>query len=225
MDIIANNMANMQTAGYRAERPLFQSYLQKITDQDGGRAHVAFADDYGMARNTDEGRMMTTSNPFDLAIKGNGYFVVETEAGERYTRNGHFATDSEGKLITQDGHAVLDANSQPIFFAANETDVKIARDGSISTSLGAKGQIQVVEFEKDSDLKRAGGSLFESDNRPDVAENVDLQQGVLEGSNVVPIEEMTLMISVMRAYSSASKLVKNAEDMTQRAIRQLGRPR
>ena len=110
--------------------------------------------DYGMVRDMTEGTLKPTSNPFDVAISGPGYFIVNTSAGERYTRNGHFSLDANGRLVTSDGDAVLDSNHSEITFAEDETNLSIARDGSISTSAGSKGKIGVVQFADEGTLTR-----------------------------------------------------------------------
>lgn len=222
LDIIAHNLANMETVAYKAERPLFNTFLTSVRNANGEQDSAKFVNDYGMVRNMNEGTLRRTSNQLDVAIDGSGYFVVSTDAGERYTRNGHLRIDHEGKLSTSDGNAVLDTNRNEIFFGPDEKSLSIARDGSISTATGSKGQLLVVEFADESTLSRAGSSLYSSSSEPTNRSNTIIQQGSIEESNVIPIQEMSTMIEVLRAYTSSAKLVKSAEDLAQRAIRTLG---
>lgn len=222
LDIIAHNLANMETVAYKSERPLFHTFLAPVRDANGDQDSAKFVNDYGMVRNTTEGTLRRTSNPLDVAIDGPGYFAVATDDGEGYTRNGHFRIDQEGKLSTSDGNAILDTNRNEIFFGPDEKAVSIARDGSISTTAGPKGQLLVVVFADESTLSRAGGSLYRSSTEPSDRANTVIQQGSIEESNVIPIMEMSTMLEVMRAYSASTKLVKSVEDLAQRAIRTLG---
>lgn len=222
LDIIAHNLANMETTAYKVERPLFHTFLTDVRDVQGRHDQARMVNDYGMTRDMSEGALRHTGNPFDVAISGPGYFIVSTEAGERYTRNGHFNIDASGRLITPDGDPVLDSNHGEISFGADEANISIARDGSISSSTGPKGKLGVVNFDNDGVLTRTGGSLYQTDAAPTEVASPNVQQGTIEESNVVPIVEMTTMIDVMRAYSSTSQLIKSAEDLSQRAIQTLG---
>jgi flagellar basal-body rod protein FlgF len=222
LDIIAHNLANMGTTAFKAERPLFRSYLTGIHDVEGKPDQAQFVSDYGMVRDTSEGTLQRTSNEFDVAISGHGYFAVQTAQGERYTRNGHFRLDGQGQLTTTDGDPVLDSNHSPITFNPDEKSVSIARDGSISTSAGPKGKVSVVQFQNEAALSRIGGSLYETSETPQPATGAIIQQGMIEESNVVPIVEMTTMVELMRAYSSTTQLIRQSEDMTQRAVHDLG---
>ncbi|MFZ1988345.1 MAG: flagellar basal-body rod protein FlgF [Alphaproteobacteria bacterium] len=223
LDIISHNLANMDTTAYKVERPLFHTYLAAIRDVEGRHDNARMVNDYGMTRDMSEGALKATDNPFDIAIQGNGYFMVQTADGERYTRNGHFSLNAQGQLVTSDGDSVLDSNHAPITFAQDETDFKVARDGSISTSAGEKGKIGVVEFANEGELTRTGGSLYETTETPTPSQNTNLQQGMIEQSNVVPIVEMTTMIDVMRAYTASSQMMKQADDLSEKAIASLAK--
>jgi flagellar basal-body rod protein FlgF len=222
LDIIAHNLANMGTVAYKAERPLFRSYLTDINDVEGRPDQAQFVSDYGMVRDTSEGALKRTGNELDVAISGQGYFAVQTAQGERYTRNGHLRIDGQGQLTTSDGDPILDTGNAPITFSPDEKLVAIARDGSISTTGGVKGKLLVVQFENEALLSRIGGSLYEATETPTPATNAIVQQGMIEESNVLPIIEMTTMVELMRAYNSTAQLIRQAEEMTQRAVHDLG---
>lgn len=227
LDILAHNLANMTTTAYKAERPLFKTFLTDIRDAEGRPTKAQYVTDFGMTRDTAEGVVRRTENPLDIAINGKGFFAVETPAGERYTRAGQFRLDAEGTLITAAGDKVLDTNRQPLTFAPEETDFRVARDGAVSTSQGPKGRLLVVEFADESKLERVGETYFRNaaPAAPQPAEKTVLLQGMIEDSNVVPILEMSTLVEVMRAYSSSTQLVKSIEDTSERAIRVLGEVR
>ena len=219
IDVIANNIANMNTAAYKNQRMLFEEYLVKPAAQ----TRLSFVQDVSVFRELAAGEMRPTNNPLDLAINGDGYFVVETDGGERYTRNGHFRLDAEGTLVTAEGNPVLDIDSRPILLDPNERELTIARDGTVSGALGPIAQIAVVDFDDPYQLKALGGSLYETDQRPRPVNDAALVQGMIEGSNVQPIVEMTKLTTLARSYQSTQRLIENDHDLRRRTIRELGR--
>ena len=224
MATIANNIANVNTTGFKSETMIFEQYLKTDASEMSPDKRIAFVQDVGQYRNMRDGALQTTGNPFDIAITGEGYFRVETENGVRYSRNGNFNLNNEGQLVTSAGHLVLTDAGAPIAFARNETDITIARDGTISTDQGRRGRLAIVTFENPQDMSKAGDSLFQTAQQEIPAENIRLVQGALEGSNVNPILEMTNMIEVTRSYASAQKLIDQADQMRRQAIQQLGTP-
>jgi len=224
MDIIANNLANSETAGYKGEKPLFEEYLSKnarVSGLAGTSGRVSMVQDRGLLRDFSEGGMVSTGSPLDVAINGKGWFVVDTPAGERYTRNGKFTRNEEGILVTGSGNPVLGTGGT-ISIAADEVNITIAADGSVSTSAGEKGKLSIVVFDNENLLKKQGESLFSAEEAAIPAENVRILQGVIERSNVQPILELTEMIKVMRAYISTSKLNEKLDELKRRGIEQLG---
>lgn len=219
IDVIANNIANMNTAAYKNQRMLFEEYLVK----PAAETRLSFVQDVSVFRELAAGEMRPTNNPLDLAINGDGYFVVETDGGERYTRNGQFRLDAEGTLVTAAGDPVLDIDSQPILLDPNERELTIARDGTVSGALGPIAQIAVVDFDDPYQLKALGGSLYETDQQPQPVDNAALVQGMIEGSNVQPIVEMTKLTTLARSYQSTQRLIENDHDLRRRTIRALGR--
>jgi len=224
MDIIANNLANSETAGYKSEKPLFEEYLSnkaRISDLPGASGRISLVQDRGLLRDFSEGGMVQTENPFDVAINGKGWLVVDTPDGERYTRNGRLTRNEEGTLVNSAGYPIL-SNSGTINIAADETKFTVASDGSVSTSAGEKGKLRIVVFDNENLLSKQGESLFNSEEPPIPAEDVRVVQGVIERSNVQPILELTEMITVMRSYISASKMNEKIDELKRRGIEQLG---
>lgn len=222
LEIIANNIANINTAGYKSESVLFEEYLLGTPASSENNQELAFVQDTGVIPDLSEGRFEHTGGSLDIALSGDGYFVLDTPEGPRYTRNGHFGLNTEGQVISNDGHPVLDIDGNPITFGPNETELTIANDGTMTTSEGVKGQINVVQFDRPEDLQKIGNSQYTAVEDPVPAESVKVVQGSLEQSNVAPIIEMTKMIEVMRTYQSISDVIKRAEELQRNAVRKLG---
>jgi flagellar basal-body rod protein FlgF len=219
MDVVANNIANMNTTGYKGERMMFVEHLVPNRDENGLRGEaLSFVRDIATARDFSQGQERETGNPLDLAIEGEGFFVVESPSGERYTRNGRFRVDESGQLITEHGLPVQTSSGGPIFFSPADTDITVSRDGVVSTENGEIGRLRIVRFENPHNLQVVSGGLMSSPDRPEDMESVNLMQGVLEGSNVEPIVEMTRMIRVQRAYDSARKLIDKEDERIKRMV-------
>lgn len=225
MDIVANNLANMQTGGFKASNVKFEEHLMPVAEASAaapGDQDISFVIDTATLVDFSEGPMRRTGNPLDVAVDGPGWFVVDTAAGERYSRNGSFHIDNAGQLVTHAGDPVL-GDGGPILFAEEDGAVTIAADGTVSTEAGDKGRIRVVTFEDDALLRNAGDNLYEADVQPEDAEGAIVRQGMLEGSNVRPIVEVTRMIEVTRAYTSLSSMLERINDMRTDAISALAR--
>jgi len=219
MDVIANNMANLNTPAYKGQSMLFVEYLE--TSDSGEK--MSFVQDISLVRNLTEGQMTTTENPLDLAIAGNGYFEVETPVGTRYTRNGVFQLNAAGELVTSSGQRVLGEGGNPIVLPPNSRDVSITRDGTISTDQGPVGRLSIVRFEDEQAMVKLADGLYDADGQdPQPAEDAEVMQGMIEGSNVQGIIELTKMIETVRHYTSTGKLVNDEHERLRRAIQSLG---
>jgi flagellar basal-body rod protein FlgF len=221
MDQIANNMANVNTAGFKGERVLFTDYLAKVrTDRSLFRDTIAYTEDFGMVRDLSEGALQTTGNPLDVAIKGDGYFAVENQDGQRfYTRSGRFKLDADGQITTSSGEILLSDTDQPIVLAPTETEITISRDGTVTTENGQIGRLRLVGFADQRALKKVTEGLYDAgEQTPTPLSAPHVTQGMLEGSNVNPISEITRMISVQRAYESAQKMIETEHDRQRQAI-------
>ncbi len=219
MDVVANNFANMNTTGYKGERMMFVEHLVPNRDDNGLKGDaLAFVRDVATARDFSQGRESETGNPLDLAIEGEGFFVVESPSGERYTRNGRFRVDEGGQLITEHGMPVQTSSGGPIFFSPTDTDITVSQDGVVSSQNGEIGRLRIVRFENPHNLQVVSGGLMSSPDRPEDVESVNIMQGVLEGSNVEPIIEMTRMMRVQRAYDSARKLIDKEDERIKKMV-------
>jgi flagellar basal-body rod protein FlgF len=219
MDVIANNIANMNTHGYKGEKMMFVDHLVRSRGGDSLLGEkVAYVRDVAQFRDVTPGQMEQTHNPLDLALRGKGYFVVETPDGERYTRDGRFQLDQSGQLVTANGFPVLSDNGQPFFFAPNDGDISIAHDGTVSTSNGPIGRIGVVLFDDEQALKRAAGGLYATDQTATPADDPSVAQGYLESSNIEPVTEMARMIDVNRAYQSVRHFLDREDDRMKKLL-------
>ncbi|MGD9637716.1 MAG: flagellar basal-body rod protein FlgF [Alphaproteobacteria bacterium] len=220
LDVVANNMANMNTTAFKADNSLFSQYLVKTPNGSTPDKTLAFTQDYGLVEDFSEGPMSATSNPLDVAIHGDGFFVLEGSDGETYSRDGQFKLNSDGMLVNSDNLPVLSTNNAPIFLAPNEQDIEIARDGTVSTENGEIGKIKIVAFEDNQKLTKTYGSLYATtkDNPAKEVETVNVEQGMLEQSNVQPINEITKMISLQRSYGNVQQMIDSEYERLGKAI-------
>ncbi|MFD2207919.1 flagellar basal-body rod protein FlgF [Kiloniella antarctica] len=223
MSIIANNVANMNTNAYKNEGMMFVEHLNKT--KTGER--LSFTQDLRLVRNLAEGQFHTTSNPLDVAISGEGYFVVENDGNTRYTRDGSFKLNTDSELVTSQGSLVLGDGDAPISIPSNATDISITRDGTVTSSAGTAGKLKLVSFENEQLLvKEAGGVYSLAENQEPVDEaSGEIVQGAVEGSNVQGIIEMTRMINTTRGYESMAKFIKQEHDRQLKAIQSLASTR
>jgi flagellar basal-body rod protein FlgF len=221
MDVIANNMANVNTSGYKGERLMFSEFLTSKAGNPGvtgDGARVSFSGLAGTLSDTREGPIETTGNQLDFAIKGTGYFVVDTPNGPRYTRDGHFELDGQGRVVTRDGYAVLDPQGRPLNVPQGTSKIEATPTGTLNTEKGTIGSLQVVKFDSEAGLRKISSNLYETDQAPQKADNITIQQNVIEASNVQPILELTKMIEVQRAYQSAQQMLDREQDRSSRVI-------
>ena len=232
MDIVANNLANMNSTAFKGEKMMFVEHLVK---SKGGESFIptklSFARDVASYKDLSEGPIKTTGNALDMAIQKEGYFVVDTPDGQQYTRNGRFRLDQEGQLVTQSGFPVLSSAGTPFFLSPEDKDIVVAKDGTLSTNNGDLGKIKVVTFDDPQKLQKQAGGLLSSKNiggggdndafQPNDAEKPNVIQGALESSNVNAIIEMTKMIEVNRAYDSVKKFIEKEDQRQKQMIQHL----
>ena len=159
MDVIAHNVANLNTTGFKGEAVL----LEPVIERADGRDTLAFVQDFATVRDLSPGPMLTTKNPLDLALDGDGYFVVETGEGVRYTRSGQLGLNAAGELVTAAGDPVLGDAGGPLTLPSDTQTIAIGSDGTVSTPDGVVGRIDVVGFEDEQTLRRVGGGLYASE--------------------------------------------------------------
>lgn len=210
VEITANNIANASTPGYNAQKLVFTQYM---VDNGEFSKKDAYADaPYGY-RDTSTGAMQITNNPLDLAIKGNGYFQVETPLGVRYTKSGNFQIDSQGMMITADGYPVLGADGSTILLPQNAKNIEITALGQIKVDGQASGQVGMVEFANEQAMVKVGNSFYTSKETPQAADSARMIQGAIENSNVNGVTELVRMMQLTRSFSSTSKFIEAVYDL------------
>ena len=224
LDIVANNIANADTAGFKAES-LLNNTEQRGPAKNEQVAHTArFVLDKGVSRDFSQGTLKQTGGQFDVAIEGDAFFSVTTEAGERYTRDGRFKLDAAGKLVTQAGEAVLDDGGGEITLRREGSAPTIGPDGTISQDGQRVARLGVVRFDNLSALSKAGEGRYLADGvAPVPAPDVQVRQGMLESSNVQPVLEVVNLIEVSRAYERVTRMIDQTQDLSRRAVDRLGK--
>ena len=225
MDVIANNMANMNTDGFKAEKLMF---IEQVVRSRGGESFagekLAYARDIASYRNMTEGPLQQTGNPLDVAIRGDGLLVIGSPDGERYSRGGRLHLNDAGQLVTQHGYPVLSDGGQPFFFTANDKQITISRDGTVGTENGELGRLRVVQLENPNELRATYGGLYATDAPVEDVTDPDVVQGMIEGSNVESVVELTRMIDVNRSHNSVSKFIEREDERQRRMVRDLLEP-
>ncbi len=223
MDVVANNMANLNTTGFKAERLLFEEYVMPVaSDRDfiGNDQPLSYVQDWATMHDLTGGAITQTGNPLDVALQGDGFFAVQTAGGDRWTKSGAFQISNGGQLVDLSGNPVL-GEGGPIQFGPDEKDISIGPDGSIASSAGSKGKLRIVEFAEPQALVHEGDNLF-SGGTPAPATATTAQQGAIERSNVSGVTQMAQMIRVTRSYESIAQLLQKQDDLRQSAIQRLG---
>ncbi|ABV94984.1 flagellar basal-body rod protein FlgF [Dinoroseobacter shibae DFL 12 = DSM 16493] len=220
MTVIANNIANISTTGYRAEGLVFSEYVQATGH---GQASISMTDSGAKITNYSQGMLRQTGGSFDMAIEGDGFFQVAAPEGVRLTRAGAFEPDANGLLVTPDGYQLLDAGGAPVFIPPDARSIAVAADGTLSADGRPLTNIGLVVPEDPLLMERAPGASFIPNGGVLPAENASVHQGFIEGSNVNPIVEVARMIEVQRRYESAKSFIDKEDDRIKTVIQTLGR--
>lgn len=206
MDMIATNLANANTAGYKADRMIFSEFVDRTSPKD---PPLSLVHDMTFLRDMSEGPIGDTGNPLDLAISGDGFFTVQTAKGPRYTRHGAFQLNNQSQITSLSGNPLLGAGGAPIQVPQGTETITITRDGTVSADGSTIGQIQLVSFASPQALVKEGNDLYDAKKQqPAPPVNAEIHQGSIEGSNVQGVVEMTRMINVVRNYQAANRLVE-----------------
>ncbi len=232
LDVVANNIANLDTIGFKGDGAIFEEYIGQTArsqSQSGSGGQVSFVQDRATWIDLSQGPLERTGNALDVAIEGKGFLAVQTPRGERYTRNGSLHINASGELVTSEGYQVL-GTSGPITFQPKDRNITISQDGTISVGVGdnakteaQRGKLRMAGFENSGVLQKDGSSTFMAPEGVAPQEDTASRfaQGTLEKSNVRGVVEMTRMIEVTRSYQQVATMMTQQSDLQQSAIDKL----
>jgi flagellar basal-body rod protein FlgG len=234
LETAANNLANVNTSGYKADRVSSSSFefeLETLIDELNVRPEpplnennpydIAYAKTLRVGTSYAQGMSEVTGNPLNIALEGPGFLAVDTPNGVRYTRQGSFAIDSKGQLITPDGFAVRGKGLTGL----DAGDITIDLQGNVLVDTESRGSLEIVEFENPDVLKKEGHNMFIASPDANILKNADatiVHQGSLEKSNVNVVTEMVNMIEINRIFQSYQKIITSIDETTDRLIEGVG---
>jgi flagellar basal-body rod protein FlgF len=230
LEVVANNVANLNTNGFKADKPLFEEFLRSGAHEDNFASsdrRVSFVQDRGTFHDLTQGASEQTKSPLDVAVDGSGFLVVQTAAGERYTRDGGLQLNNQGQIVTAGGNPVLGTGG-PIVLQPTDHDINISPDGTVTVLEGSgrtdsiRGKLRLVSFADAQKLLKEGSNLYsagEGSALPDTKSTV--KQGFIEKSNVNAVAEMSTLMEVNRAYTQIATLLQQQSDLHKSAIEKL----
>ena len=216
-DYVTHNLANANTPGFKAERLIF--VRRPETDP---MAEDSFSHDPVVLIDHSPGTLQKTGNPLDVAIQGEGYFVIETKDGERYTRNGGFTLSPSGELVTLSGDAVMGEGGR---ITISGRKIEISNAGAVSVDGSEVGRLKIVDFRKKDALVKRGAGLFEASARAEQTplEAAEVRSGYLETSNVQAVKEMIEMIDIQRSFEAYLKIMQTMSEQDRLATGRVGK--
>lgn len=223
LDMVANNLANTTTGGFKLDREFYSLFT--AAENEGDETLTKLPLIQKQWTDFSQGVLAPTGNPLDVALSGKGFFVVNGPAGPLYTRNGSFQLSPSGQLTTSEGYAVRDTNGQPIQ-TQSQDPLEITPDGSITQDGQAIGQLQVVNFQDPSTLQKMGNSYFlpsDPKNVPTAVADTTVVQGKTENSNVAPAESAVRLVGLMRQFEMLQKAITITSDMNKQALTEVAR--
>ena len=234
LDVVANNIANVNTTGFKSDGAVFAEFLQTRANSEPfatADRRMSFVQDRMSWHDMSQGTIQQTGAPLDVALDGPGMLVVQTARGERYTRNGALQLNNVGELVTMAGDKVM-GDSGPIVLQPTDRDVSVTKDGTIKVREGAslnsdstRGKLRLITFQSPQQLRKDGAATFTAPDGiqplplPNASANV--VQGSIEKSNVRPVIEMTRMIELTRAYTEVATILQQQGDLRKNSIQQL----
>lgn len=228
LDVTANNMANVNTSGFKKDQMVFSEYVEKSFGALPQNKKTSFTQDKATYMDVTQGSFLKTDNEFDIAIQGDGWLSYQMQDGtQAFSRDGQLLLNNVGNLVNSSGHQLLDIGGAPINIPPDAVgSIEIAKEGTISDGEGNNyGQIGVFTVPEIQNLNKLGGGMFERDMAQGLFPSFDVSvaQGFVEGSNVQAVVEMTKMMSIERSYGHVTKLLQNAHDLEKKTLTTLGR--
>ncbi|BCJ91611.1 flagellar basal-body rod protein FlgF [Terrihabitans soli] len=227
LEVVANNIANLGTAGFKSEQVKFSEYLMPVASAEifpnNRDKRLSYVEDRATWQDFSAGPIQITNNQLDLAIDGEAFFAIQTPEGVRYTRNGQFQLDTQGTLVTNEGYPVM-STSGPIQFADTETAITVGKDGTVSTDQGPRGRLLLTTFGDPQSLVATGSSMFRAEGiGAELAPGQGgIQQYAVEKSNVQAVVETTRLVELTRAYSTLAQMMQRGDELRRTAIERLG---
>jgi flagellar basal-body rod protein FlgF len=243
LEVIANNLSNVNTTGYKRDRLVFKEFMPPFPPDHGLEAgknillpadksnknvsYVGISDYY---KDYSPGAFKQTDGTLDLALDGPGYLSVTTDEGVRYTRNGNLRLNTKNQLVNQKGQPILNEQGNPIVIDAPGAKISIDPQGNISVGTGINnlvvGKIKLTNFENPKTLQKIGDGLFlqtdpEAELKP--PNETSVRQGFLENSNVSTVEEMTDMLATLRLFETYQKMIQTIDSMDDQSVNDIGR--
>lgn len=222
MDVLANNIANLSTPGFKGEQMMFHEYLSTPSGSSDPSSYVSIV---GNARDMSQGPLTHTGNPLDIALNGPGFLSVATPAGtNEYTRDGHLQLDSQGEIVSASGFVVQSEAGSPIVIPSGAGPVTIGKDGTVSTRDGSIAKIGVVTFADPQQMQEQQGGLYTTTQTSQpAAGTTTVEQGTIEDSNIQPIVEMTKLMTAERDITSSKNFADGEHNRLKNAIDRLGK--
>ena len=225
LDIAANNLANVDTAGFKVEQLMVATENGQKARNHAVDGPGRFVLDTGVGRDFRQGLLSQTGNTFDFAIEGDAFFTIGGPEGDRYTRDGRFRTDDTGRMVTAGGLPVLGEGGAEIILDPTKSAPSVSADGIITQDGERVGRLEAVRFEALGVLSKDGDGLYvnSSNEQPQPAADAKIRQGMVEGSNVNSILEITNLIEISRSYERTARMIENTNDLSKRSVERLGR--
>jgi flagellar basal-body rod protein FlgF len=221
LEVVTNNLANVNTYGYKSDDLSFSDTLSALGVPEMDSTYSPDSDPVKFSTDLSQGHTQSTGNPLDLALDGDGFFVIQYDDGIRYTRSGNFSLNSSGQLVTIDGYPVLGTNG-PIQIQGSRVEIDSA--GQVIVDGVLIGILRLASFQDNSALIKAGHNTFTKTDASitESAADADVMQGFLESSNVNAVHEMARMIEAMRMYEAYQKSLLLISETLEQASNELG---
>jgi len=224
LDLLANNMANASTGGYKGDSEFHTVFVSEAANEDGSSTPSSLPVIQRAWTDFSQGLLEPTDNPLDLGLQGKGFFVAQGPSGPLYTRNGSLHVSSDGTLLTASGYPILQKDGQTIQAKPNQP-IEVSTDGSIQQAGQPLGQLQLVDFQDQSAIVKYGNNYFQNAGTVDPADATETQvlQGKVEASNVSASHGAVRLVSVMRQFEMMQKAISISNDMGREAIEQVAK--
>jgi flagellar basal-body rod protein FlgF len=222
LDMLANNLANTETGGYKTDREFYDLYVGPEAAASGDAVAATLPVQEKPWTDFSQGTLRPSGSPLDLGLSGKGFFAVDGPAGSLYTRNGNFRLSPAGLLVSAEGYPVRMAGAAKVKIQLS-SPLQVAPDGTLLQDGQALGRIELVDFPDTGALSKQGASYFRSTQAPQAAAATEVQQGKLESSNVTPAESAVRLVSVMRQFEMLQKAVTMGTDMNRKVVEEVAR--